>query len=1005
MLRSLLLPITLCALLAGALNVSAQDDKDQRSDADPMLEKIDNPLGRAEYERIRRADPATGKIPEGIRARELNFVARIPSREQFAAGHTDGKSARPAAGTGILWNERGPVNQGGRTRAIAVDLDDESVLLAGAVSGGMWRSEDTGTTWTRVTDIGTMQSVTCVVQDSRPGTRNVWYYGTGEYRANSANLSGDGIFKSVDGGKSWSRLESTVRNTPQSRDQMFDNVHRIVLDPTNLNQDVVYAACYGGIVRSVDGGESWDVVLGSLENRASYTDIDIAGDGVLYATLSSNGQNVEGIWRSEDGVNWTDITPQNFPASYGKLSVGIAPSNKNLVYVFGYTLGAGKGNNSLWVYEHGKGWEDRSTGLPSNVETYSSYCVVVRVHPQNEDLVLLGHVRLHRSIDGFRDSNNVTSHMGSGQHADQHEYVFFPSNPDVVLAGHDGGISLTSDITANNVRWTSLNNGYSTTQFYAIAIDHVTEDSWQVIGGTQDNGSWYVNHLEDHASWNKIFGADGGFCAIADGGTSFYTSYQNGQIFRSQFEGTTREAWARVDPENGKSYMFIHPFTLDRSDSRIMYLPEGYRVWRNSNLEEIELDNSTNKKSTNWEILENTEIPSASGVITAIATSQENPSHRVYFGTSFGNLYRMDDANDGEPEVQALTGNGIPRGTVSSIAVDPHDGNRILVALSNYNLLSIFYSEDGGQSWDSVAGNLEEFPDGKGNGPSVSWVEILPLENGRIYFAGTTTGLYSTTFLDGANTVWVQEGKDVIGNVVVDMVRAREVDGFVAVGTHGRGVFTAHVLESFQEALVEVNPVTVNFGEVEIGATRYDTVSLTNNAASERELNGTVGTLNPPFAVEGDNPVIRLAPGETKRVVVSFSPEEEGNVSEALQISHNGTSPQPQPSVWVLGKGIPKSTVGVDDDSPGSGHKPEFSSYPNPIHRRAVLRFALETAGNIRLTVLDAKGNEVAVVFDGALEAGQHESVWIPDEQPSGVYYVRMRSDSQQTTIPVVLER
>ena len=292
-----------------SLAIVAQDNPDND---EAHINRKDNPTGRAEYERMKRADPATGRIPAGIRARELKFAASIPSRSAVISGNSDGKEGDALAASSIIWNERGPVNQGGRTRALAIDLDNEGVFLAGGVSGGMWRSVDTGQTWVRVTDIDQIHSVTCLTQDPRPGSRNVWYYGTGEFRANSANLSGDGIFKSQDGGKTWKPLASTVQNTPQSRDQMFDNVYRIVLDPSNLNQDELYAACYGGIVRSVDGGESWEVVLGSFDNRASYTDIDITSDGTLYATISSNGRQVEGVWRSEDGLNWTDITPQNF---------------------------------------------------------------------------------------------------------------------------------------------------------------------------------------------------------------------------------------------------------------------------------------------------------------------------------------------------------------------------------------------------------------------------------------------------------------------------------------------------------------------------------------------------------------------------------------------------------------------------------------------------------------------------------------------------------------------
>ena len=159
------------------------------------------------------------------------------------------------------WSVRGPSNVGGRTRALARDVDNPDLLLAGGVTGGMWRSSDGGNLWSRTTTPEQLPSVTCIVQDTRPGHHNVWYYGTGELRTNSTRFggalySGDGIFKSIDGGKSWTQLPATVSNTPQLLDQPFDYVWKIVIDQSNSNTDVLLAATYGGIMRSTDGGAS-----------------------------------------------------------------------------------------------------------------------------------------------------------------------------------------------------------------------------------------------------------------------------------------------------------------------------------------------------------------------------------------------------------------------------------------------------------------------------------------------------------------------------------------------------------------------------------------------------------------------------------------------------------------------------------------------------------------------------------------------------------------------------
>ena len=975
---------------------------------DPLIDINDNPTGRAEFELMKRADPATGRIPVGIRSRELEFASTIPSREMLFEERLKGGAATLAAP--VQWRERGPNNQGGRTRALGIDVSNEGVILAGGVSGGMWRSEDAGDSWTKVTAIGEIHSVTCLAQDTRPGSQHIWYYGTGEQRANSANLPGDGIFKSTDGGRSWTRLESTIKNSPQSRDQMFDYVHRIVIDPSNLNQDEVYAACYGGIARSTDGGESWEPVLGDLANAASYSNVDITSDGVLYATLSKNGRNVEGIWRSTDGINWTDITPPNFPSSYNKISVGIAPSNENKIYFLGQTPGSGKNGHSLWMYEHSSNgqstWEDRSDGLRSNTQSYSSYCLVVRVKPTDEDVVFIGHVQLQRSTNGFRDSANTRTIMGSGQHADQHEIIFFPSNANAMLTGHDGGVSLTENNVTNTIRWQSLNNGYATTQFYSIAIDHAVAGNETMIGGTQDNGTWFLNSDQDNVDGRKIFGADGGYCAIADSGTSYYTSYQNGQIFRSEVrEDGSRQRYTRIDPEGGDSYFFIHPFTLDPSDTRIMYLPEGRDFWRNDDLTEIPLDNRSTKKELNWNRLANARIRSGIGNISAVGVSRNNPTHRVYYGTNQGRLFRLEEAHIGDPTPVEVTDQRMEGGFINCIAVDPHNGDHVLLAISNYNRHSLFYSEDAGESWELVGGNLEEQANGRGNGPSVSWCTILPVGGFRYYLAGTTTGLYSTTLLSGMDTRWVQEGASTIGNVVIDMIDARESDGFVAVGTHGRGMYSANVGQALIQANLRFSEGSINFGEVPIGKSTVDTLVISNDPSSARDIQGTLRDPESPFAILSSNEPFSLAPGQEQEVVIEFTPDAIELFSVPFSIVHDATDPSPPTSIWLIGKGVEGNLNSVDDPVAISQLIQRFESLPNRFSKQTKLYLTLSESEVVSLTAYDNDGKVVDEILNQKLEAGEHQLLWEPSHLSSGIYYLQLKTQLGIKTISVYVER
>ena len=182
------------------------------------------------------------------------------------------------------------------------------------------------------------------------------------------------------------------------------------------------------------------------------------------------------------------------------------------------------------------------------------------------------------------------------------------------------------------------------------------------------------------------------------------------------------------------------------------------------------------------------------GAISAIAVSTE-PANVVYYGSGAGQLRRINNANGDSYEVINLDNNVFPEAAyIRSIAVDPENAENVLVSFSNYNVLSLFYSTDGGQTFNSVSGNLEENPDGTGAGPSVRWVTIVPkLDGSSTYYAATSIGLFRSVNLNGDATVWEQESSDEIGNVVVNMIDYRRSDGKVVAATHGNGMYTSQI--------------------------------------------------------------------------------------------------------------------------------------------------------------------------------------------------------------------
>ncbi|MGE3799428.1 MAG: flagellar basal body rod modification protein [Candidatus Kapaibacterium sp.] len=786
---------------------------------------------RWEWERLR--DPATGKIPADIRRREIAFSATLPRREQFSP------LLKSAGNPVSLWVQRGPWNVGGRTRGVSIDVANDQMILAGGVSGGMWKSDDGGESWRMVTRPDQLPSVTTVAQDRRPGKTETWYFGSGELWGNSASgggsfWHGDGIFKSTDNGESWFALESTSSGTPQTFN-VTDNIWRIATDPSNLEQDEVYAAIYGRIIRSVDGGETWQEVLkpSSLQSSSYFTDVAVTSTGVVYATLSRDGGK-RGIYRSENGTSFTNITPSDIPSSYNRIVIGIAPSNENVVYFLGETPGSGflgrnfRGDSSwqsLWKYTYISGngsgdggmWENRSANLPSfttetagngDLFTQGGYDLHVRVKPDDENVVFIGGTNLYRSTDGFastantswiggfrdwkRDSAVIEEYSYPDHHADQHDVIFSPTDPNVMYSASDGGVHKTLDCTADSIFWISLNSGYLTTQFYAIAIDQGTKGSQTIMGGLQDNGTWRTHVYDNRAPWIRTGSSDGAYCAISDGGKYLYVSKQQGRIYRVEVNELEEETGStRIDPAGATGYRFINPFILDPNDSRVMYLPVGKSIHLNKDVTAIPLD-SKEPTSLGWSSLSGSQLDT--GEITCISASKEAPASRLWYGTNDGRVFRMDDALGENPVAVEVTGTNFPtNGFVSCISVDYINGDRAIVAFSNYSIVSLYETTDGGETWTPVSGNLEENPDGSGAGPSVRWITILHRGLGTLYLAGTSTGLYTTTALNGEETIWEKEGAEEIGNVVVDMIVARPSDGFVAIGTHGNGVFSSIV--------------------------------------------------------------------------------------------------------------------------------------------------------------------------------------------------------------------
>lgn len=779
----------------------------------------DSPSDRYAWMIERLKDPATGQIPKGIRHLERAFAKALPSDR---------------GNKNLTWLARGPHNIGGRTRAFAYDIEDPNRMIAGGTTGAVYISENLGDSWRRVTPPDQFPAVSCLVQDTRPGKTNIWYYGTGELRGGyvvSQFFYGDGLYKSMDHGETWQPLESTQTNHPQSFDSEWNFVNRLAIDPSNTAEDEVYAATYGGIRRSVDGGITWTEVLGATSPPTYYSELAVTQAGVVYATLDSDAAQ-KGIWRSEDGISWVNIIPTDtFPPVYERIVIALNPSNENEVYFFAKTPGFGaysqaffgyEDHNSLWKYTYLSGdgtgtggiWENLSENLPvnspfvfDNLYTQSSYNMMLTVSPHDPDLILIGATNLYRSTDGFRSNMNTTqiggywvnSSLPSGSwgsyqnhHPDQHLAVFHPTDSTLVFSATDGGLYKTSSMYEPLVVWTTMNTGYNTTQVYTVGFDRSSDDD-VLVAGFQDNANYFVNSSDTMAPWTMPLNGDGSYMGIPPGKDYYILSINRGKIYKMDLndEGEVL-GFNRIDPIGvpEDDYLFINPLIMDPNDPDVLYVAAGKKLWRNDQLGAIPLSGGHDTISQGW--FKYSSEAAGTVKISCIDVSV-NPAHTVWYGTSARRVYKIENAHQGDPVHTAMPIIQFPTAYVSRIAVHPQHDDTVLVTFSNYQVLSLFYTFDGGVSWKAGSGNLEENSNGSGSGPSFGSVAILPREDGDLYLVGTTVGAFATYKLDGMNTEWTLLGTESFGHSIVEDIKVRETDGLVVIGTYGKGVYSTKV--------------------------------------------------------------------------------------------------------------------------------------------------------------------------------------------------------------------
>lgn len=795
--KKLLLTATVILLASSVFLVSCFRKKTlvQRAEA----YKIDLPVEKNEEEdgieeameqefRLTK-DPRTNMVPT-----ERLLKAKKYRDQKFAAMSSQRTTN---AVSGISWTERGPNNIGGRTRALIFDLNDAvngyKKVWAGGVGGGLWYCNDITAatpTWNKINDFLDNIAITSIVQN--PLNTQEMYVGTGEGWTNLDAIRGLGIYKTSDGGATWTRLTSTAN---------FSYVNKLMIDKNGA----LYAAVrkyYGtdaeGIQKSTDGGATWTEVLGSaiFGSSARGADLECAANGDIYATLGI--QDNGGIYLSDYTTNaantgnagtWVNITPNasgsiSTPANYWyRIELASAPSNSTILYALfqGYN-----NNNCTSIQQYNKTtntWSVKTVPNTNNQGTLTNftnsqawYDLIAAVDPNNANTLYIAGLDALRSTDGGSSWTQMTvwslagvSGFSSSQnvHADQHAIIYAPGNSSRALWGTDGGVFYTSnaDVAASKPTYTGKNNGYNVTQYYSCAL-HPTNTNY-FLAGAQDNGT----HKFTSTGINSVStasGGDGMLCHIDQDNPSVQiTAYVYNNYYISTDGGSTFNP--RSFNSNGG---FVNPTDYDKASKKLYggNTAGSYFRWE---------DPSTGGSTT-------TSV-SVSAFGTATIThvlASPLTANRIYFGLSNGSVVRVDGANSGNSKTGVVIKSGT--GSVSCVTIDPGNEDHIIVTYSNYGVSHVFETINGTQAsptWTNISGDLPDMP--------VRWALFDPRSSSAVLLA-TELGVWSTDNLSGSATDW-QPTNTGLANVRVDMLKYRSSDRTIAAATHGRGLFTAVV--------------------------------------------------------------------------------------------------------------------------------------------------------------------------------------------------------------------